>query len=283
MAQMNVSQFAKELGLPTALLLEQLQAAGLKKKLAEDTPLTEKDKGQLLEYLREVHGAKEAKQKITLTRRQTTEIKKADSTGKARTIHVEVRKKRVLVKRDAAETAPEAAEAAKKPVVDAEQIALREAEARQQAELAARQAEEAQKKQERQKRKQAQEAEAQEASAAVEAKPAAAKPAVEETKPAAAATEGTLHKPVVKPEEKAEKAVKKAAKKQPKEVVWQDEAVKKRSIKMRGDVSGGLGWRERKERHARHKEEESVQQAFAAPTEPIVREILVAETITVGA
>ena len=68
----------------------------------DDTPLTEQDKTQLLEYLRRVHGTKESKNKITLTRRQTTEIKKADSTGKARTIQVEVRKKRVLVKREAA-------------------------------------------------------------------------------------------------------------------------------------------------------------------------------------
>jgi len=112
MAQMNVSQFAKELGLPSALLLEQLQAAGVGKALAEDTVLTEQDKTQLLDYLRRVHGAKDTKNKITLTRRQTTEIKKADSTGKARTIQVEVKKKRVLVKRDAApaETPAAAAE-----------------------------------------------------------------------------------------------------------------------------------------------------------------------------
>ena len=51
-----------------ALLLEQLQAAGVNKKLVDDTLLTEQDKTQLLEYLREVHGAKEAKNKITLTR-----------------------------------------------------------------------------------------------------------------------------------------------------------------------------------------------------------------------
>jgi len=104
MAQINVTQFAQQLGLPPALLIEQLQAAGVKKALTEETPLTEKDKSQLLDYLRQAHGAREAKQKITLTRRQTTEIKKADSTGKARTIQIEVRKKRVLVKRDALET-----------------------------------------------------------------------------------------------------------------------------------------------------------------------------------
>src|SRR5262245_49694146 len=141
MAQLNVTQFATELGVPPAQLIEQLRAAGVKKALAAETALTESDKTQLLDYLRQSHGQKEEKKKITLTRRQTTEIKKSDSTtGKARTIQVEVRKKRVLVKRDAPAPA-EAAEATKsqpKPVLDAEQIALREAEARQHAELAAR-------------------------------------------------------------------------------------------------------------------------------------------------
>ena len=53
MAQINVTQFAKELGLPIELLVEQLQTAGVNKKLAEDTVLTEKDKTQLLDYLRD--------------------------------------------------------------------------------------------------------------------------------------------------------------------------------------------------------------------------------------
>src|SRR6478609_11874229 len=106
MAQINLTQFAKELGLPPTLLIEQLQAAGVTRALTADTALTEKDKTQLLDYLRQSHGAKEAKQKITLTRRQTTEIKKSDGTGKSRTIQVEVRKKRVLVKREATPTAP---------------------------------------------------------------------------------------------------------------------------------------------------------------------------------
>ena len=75
MAQINVTQFAKELGLPVTLLLEQLQTAGIAKALADDTVLTEKDKTQLLDYLRQAHGAKEAKNRITLTRTQTTEIK----------------------------------------------------------------------------------------------------------------------------------------------------------------------------------------------------------------
>jgi len=269
MAQINVTQFAQQLGLPTTLLIEQLQAAGIKKVLSDDTQLTEKDKTQLLEHLRKSHGAAEAKQKITLTRRQTTEIKKSDGTGKSRTIQVEVRKKRVLVKRDTAEAEVEAA----KPVLDAEEIALREAEAKQQAQLAARQTEDAEKK----RRKKDAETVATEVKTREEAKPAeASAPPV--------LVEGTLHKPAVKPEEKAVKAEKKAKKQQVKAVVWKDESVRRRSIKTRGDASGGLGWRARKARsgHATHAEEGETQRAFAAPTEPIVREVSVPETIAVA-
>jgi len=96
-AQTSVEQFASELKVPPSVLLEQLRAAGVEKRVPEDA-LSEQDKSRLLEYLRRAHGSIEAKTKITLTRRQTSEIKKADSmTGKARTIQVEVRKKRVFV------------------------------------------------------------------------------------------------------------------------------------------------------------------------------------------
>ena len=97
MAKSNVAQFAEELKLPVELLIEQLGAAGVNKKAAEDA-ITEQDKTRLLDYLQEVHGKKSDTKKITLTRKQTTEIKRADSTGKARTIQVEVRKKRTFVK-----------------------------------------------------------------------------------------------------------------------------------------------------------------------------------------
>ena len=102
MAQMDVSQFASELKMPATALLEQLHKAGVTKQAANDT-LTEQDKAKLLEYLRKSHGEPEAKAKITLTRKKTTEIKAADASGKARTIQVEVRKKRVLVRRDTPE------------------------------------------------------------------------------------------------------------------------------------------------------------------------------------
>lgn len=278
MAQIKVKEFAQELGLQPELLLEQLRAAGVKKALTDDAALTEKDKTQLLDYLREAHGAKEGKQKITLTRRQTTEIKKADATtGKARTIQVEVRKKRVLIKRDAAE--PEKVEEqqpqAVKPIIDAAEIAAREAEAKQHAELASRQAEDAAKKQEKRKKAQAV------AEAAVETPaPPVAVPATA-TAETEAVVEGTIHKPAVPASDAASKA-KKGAKKPVKQVVWQDPTARKRSIKTRGDATGGLGWRERKVHRTTHKQDGDQQHGFMAPTEPMVRDVMVPETITVG-
>src|SRR5512134_618822 len=158
MAMTSVAQFAGELKVKPAVLLEQLKAAGVEKRLVDDT-LTEQDKTKLLEYLRKAHGATDAKTKITLTRKQTTEIKKADASGKSRTIQVEVRKKRVFVKREAGEAAPaqEVAPApapvpAAPPPVDAREVELREQESRREAELAARQAAELAEKQEHERR-----------------------------------------------------------------------------------------------------------------------------------
>src|SRR6476469_6298865 len=160
MAKSNVTQFAEELKLPVTLLLEQLQAAGVKKKAGEDA-ITEQDKTRLLDYLREMHGNKEEKKKITLPRKQTTEIKKADATGKARTIQVEGRKKRTFVKVDKpAEVAPEPPKpvAPAAPVLNEVEAKKREADARRQAELAARQAAEAEKEAKRVTNKKAEEA-----------------------------------------------------------------------------------------------------------------------------
>ena len=108
MALMTVSQFATELKMPAPALLEQLAKAGVSKQESGDT-LSEQDKTRLLDYLRKSHGDTVPKAKITLTRKQTSEIRASDSTGKARTIQVEVRKKRVFVKRDPGDLAAEAA------------------------------------------------------------------------------------------------------------------------------------------------------------------------------
>jgi len=147
MASTNVSSFAAELKVPADVLLEQLRSAGVDKASASDL-LTESDKAQLLTALRRAHGADEvAKKKITVVRKQTSEIKQADATGRARTIQVEVRKKRVFVQREAdvGEAQPSAdavAAAAAAAAAQAAAQAQQEAAEREQRELLERQAQE---------------------------------------------------------------------------------------------------------------------------------------------
>jgi len=262
MAQTSVAQFAGELKVQPAQLLEQLKAAGVHKRVAEDV-LSEQDKTKLLDYLRRSHGSAEPKNKITLTRKQTSEIiKKSDSSGKARTIQVEVKKKRIFVKRESDPgSATEAQPSAPATAIDARETELREQERRQQEELATRQAAELAEKQERE-RKAARES---------EQKPA-------EAKAPAPAGDTTLHKPKVAPG-----AEKKGAKKAKEIKVWQDEGVKRRTIKTRGDVQGASGWHNPK--GGRHRSATAAADSatqFAAPTEPVTREVMVPETITVG-
>jgi translation initiation factor IF-2 len=175
MAVTTVAQFAAELNRPATTLLEQLQSAGVSKRSTDDA-LTDGDKERLLDFLRSSHGtAGGDRKKITLTRKSTSEIKQADASGKARTIQVEVRKKRVFVKRDEA-PAVEEAPAPAEPVIDAEELRKREEEASRQAELLKRHEEELA---ERQREEQAQrEREAAEARAREAAEKAAAEAAV---------------------------------------------------------------------------------------------------------
>jgi translation initiation factor IF-2 len=303
MTQMTVEQFARDLGMLPDLLLEQLQAAGVSKRLATDF-VTEQDKTQLLDHLRKAHGTGGSKNKITLTRRQTTEIRQSDGAGKARTIEVKVRKKRVLTKpaesteidKSVGEVeqpakAPEIPVAAVKPIIDAAQQALREEEARKQAELNARQAAEIKEKQEKRKQHAAAQAGVTKEPEAVEQEsvlpapiaPEPVKEAQKEAEPKQAATaERIIHKPAIKPEEKADKK-KKQAKQQE---VWKEESAKRRESKVRGDPSGGQGWRMRKDKHGKNSrvsEESQAQHAFSAPTEPVIHEVLIPETISVAA
>src|SRR6478735_7920336 len=196
MASNNVAQFAAELKMPAGVLLEQLQAAGVQKASANDD-LSEMDKARLLDHLRKSHGSADAdKRKITLTRRHTSEIKQSDSTGKARTIQVEVRKKRVFVKRDeqGAEQVVEAQNHVEDEVDEAE-LQRREEEARHAAELLEKEAQELKERQERLEREEAErrareeaaEAERRRAEEEAAKRAAAMKEAAEVSKAAAAA------------------------------------------------------------------------------------------------
>jgi translation initiation factor IF-2 len=344
MAQTTVEQFAGELKLPTALLLEQLKSAGVHKTSADDE-LNENDKAALLDHLRKEHGTLAPKNKITLTRKSSTEIKKTDNTGKARTIQVEVRKKRVIEQRDDADMVedevmdevlaeavaevvepveapvetpveviepvveeplpvevvePEVVEVVVAPVAEpevvvpvepavepekvvvrqqtisrkdllgAEEIALREKEAKRHATLLALQAEDKRKKEELAQRRLDEEARK-----LAEAEAAKVK--------AAKLSEGTLHKPVVKAGAEKPSAAKDAKKGKGNNKEWTDAENKKRGLKTRGDVaSGKAGWRAPKGKGGKHHQDDDQQHAFTAPTEPLIYEVLVPETITVA-
>ena len=359
MASNTVAQFASELKLTPPVLLEQLRAAGVAKH-AESDELSEDDKARLLDALRKAHGGAEIeKRKITLTRRSTTAIKQADATGKARTIQVEVRKKRVFVKRDADGEA-EAVVAPQASVIDDAEMARREEEARRQAEFVARQVNEARERSERAQRDidelNRREREAQEAAAARDVAPAgapaeeaaprdaqaqeqldrahaeqaaaaqaealAAAAAVEhaenlvKTQQAqerarkavddevaaiknmmapkkvvikAPAAEGTLHKPAAgttaatpaeaRKDEKKPAAGAKEVKSAKLASSWSEDAAKRRQIKTRGDASAGAGWRGPK---GSRRHDERDKPVFTAAPDPVVREVSIAETITVA-
>jgi len=148
MSSTTVAEFASELKKSTETLLDQLKSAGVAKAAASDV-LTDADKHKLLNHLQSAHGTAGAeRKKITLVKKQTTEIKQADASGKARTIQVEVRKKRTFVRReDGSDAVPESEEVLEAPVpaapvIDQAELARREEEARHQAEFLRRQEEE---------------------------------------------------------------------------------------------------------------------------------------------
>src|SRR3954471_3468850 len=175
MSSTTVAEFASELKKSTETLLEQLKSAGVAKSAPTD-PLSDADKQKLLGYLQASHGTATAeRKKITLVKKSTSEIKQADSSGKARTIQVEVRKKRTFIKRDegsdtAVVEAPEVAQAPQPSGPDEAELARREEEARRQAELIRRQEEELAVKRREREEQEARARAAEEARAAAEAK-----------------------------------------------------------------------------------------------------------------
>jgi translation initiation factor IF-2 len=108
MADVTVAQFAEVLKVPVEKLLVQLEQAGIKVGGAQDV-ISDEAKLELLTHLRRSHGqaaedaSSSAPRKITLQRKQQSEIKLAGGTGRSRTVNVEVRVKRTYVKRDVLE------------------------------------------------------------------------------------------------------------------------------------------------------------------------------------
>jgi translation initiation factor IF-2 len=105
MADVTIAQFADVLKVPVDRLIAQLDQAGITVESPEDM-ISEEAKLELLTHLRRSHGhASEgsAPSRITLKRKTQSELKLASNQGRARTVNVEVRRKRVYIKRDVLE------------------------------------------------------------------------------------------------------------------------------------------------------------------------------------
>src|SRR3569833_1222986 len=107
MSDVTVKQFAEVVGIPVDRLLSQLEEAGSAIRSAEQT-ITDKEKVELLQYLRRNHGLSPElagvaePKKITLKRRTVSELRQTGPQGKAKTVNVEVRRRRTYVKRSIA-------------------------------------------------------------------------------------------------------------------------------------------------------------------------------------
>lgn len=315
MGKLDVTQFAVELSLPVALLLEQLHAAGGKQTNAADL-VSEQDKAKLLEHLRQAHGADQAAKKITVTRRETTEIQSSDKSGRARTIQVEVRKRRVvgpMTIESVQATAPVILTSAEQiKVLGSVELDAREQEARLHAELAARQEAELIARQAFNKRraeklaqveapvvkvqapvKSVAVAEVAGSPVAVESAVAADKSLAVKAPRAVEAAQGTLHKPTVRPGDKVIRPDRKpkveavaaapaaredkSGKRVPAKTTTRPPA--KTTTK---DKSWAQPVRAPKHgRHGKHVADEAAH-AFTLPTEAVVREVAVPETIVVA-
>jgi len=275
MADVTVKQLAADIDAPVDRLLRQIVEAGLKARSEADS-VTSDEKQQLLTYLRKNHGESEAEpKKITLKRKTTTTLK----AGRAKTVNVEVRKRRTYVKR--AEVEPEATKPEEAPVAPEQEASVAAEAAPQDAAVK-------------------HETAAPDAPVAEEAPTVAEKP---EEKPAKKAAEPEPDIPApedmpIPPPEDGEGKDRKAKKKKEKEKARgrddepEEGKPKKKSAGHRGPrnrpVEEPLVINEeeedttlRKPLRAKKKPKEK-RHAFERPTKPMVREVDIPETITVG-
>jgi translation initiation factor IF-2 len=267
MAEVTVSEFAKALKVPVERLLVQLDEAGIKVSGGEDR-ISDDAKLELLTHLRRSHGHRNASdsapRRITLRRKSQSEIRLSSTQGRARTVNVEVRKKRTYIKRDELE-----AQARKQQeALDAQRRAELEAEEEQRAEQERIEAEARAEREAEQRRQQEAERVEEESRRRAEAE--------EETRKRVAAEEEARRVAEAERERQRERAA-----------VERTRAAKRggtRPADTTLHVADGLGARRRKKRQRRRTVAVNVdsQHGFEKPTAPVIREIEVADTITVS-
>jgi translation initiation factor IF-2 len=298
MTEVTIKQFADVVGTPVERLLEQLEEAGL--SICEaDEKITDKEKMQLLNHLRQTHGKKMSVgtgKRITLKRKTTSELKVSGGQGRvAKTVSVEVRKKRIYVKRSVmleAETKrlkelEEETRLAEETAarIEAERLAAEEArrqaeeEARRQAEEEARRQaeEEARRQAEEEARRQAEE------EARRQAEEEAKVQAEQARRRAEKQTQMQSSQPLAVEETSRDEVVTKA--KSAKEISEQEllEARERRYGRKELHVASGKRGRRKTKVKARSSKVTPISKhGFEKPTAPVVREVVVPENISVS-
>jgi len=275
MSGVSVKQLAEVLSVSVDRLLGQLDKAGMSFESGEQT-VSDEEKMKLLDFLRDTHGGAEATasepKKITLRRKSVSELKQSSGTGRGatrgKTVNVEVRKKRTYMKRS--EVVSEEAEKLK---VETDKIAQDRVNAEKTAEL------------ERQRRTDANEAKAreeQERLDAAEAKKQEAEAAA--VKEAAAAAEAAVTPPAAPAKPVAEKATdKRGAKRERTDKPGKTEKPTKYGRKELHVDASKSGRRKKKPRRARGTVSSGpAEHGFEMPVAPVVRDVSIPETITVG-
>src|SRR5690349_12664714 len=265
----TVRDFATELKIPVDLLLTQLKQAGVSVD-SEKSPVTAADKAALLSHLGK-SGTTAATgtepRRITLKRKETTELRLGGGRGApAKTVSIEVRKRRTYVKRgvEGEESAAETAAAAKEQAEhEAAARAAAEAEARKQQEEAGRklrEEEEARRRADEELRKQAAEAARTGVDTHGRSESEAARKRAEENLRRAAEVK---HAPPTLVRRNEREGIQKAA----------PHSAPGKSLRRAGRPAG---------RKSAAPVQVDTQHAFVQPTAPVVREVEVPEFITVG-
>ena len=274
MADVTVAQFADVLKVPVDRLLAQLAEAGIQVAGAEDT-ISDEAKLELLTFLRESHGRDApaaTPRKITLKRKTQSELRQAAGQGRARTVNVEVRKKRTYIKRDVLE------EQARQQQEELDRAREAEEEARRKAEEEARRSSEEERRQreEEQKRLEAEEHAKRQAEedARKKAEDEARRVVEEEARVLAEARKRTAE------EDRKKREAERAA---PRRGAAADDSGTKygrKELHVAGDKSGRR--RKRAATGRRGSGSQIERQGFERPTAPVKREVAIPETITVS-
>ena len=277
MAMTSVEKFAEHLNLSVEKLIQQLEQAGVTGKTA-DAPLSEEEKQQLLNHLKQKHGKEaQAPQKITLKRKQVKTL----NVGGKRQVNVEVRKKRTYVKRLVVEEKQAEIEAQRRAEEEARLKAEAEARAKREVEL------EAKRKAEEEAKRKAEEA-AKQVELAKKATEAAKRPTASKPKKPQENTEDVVQKALEEDAKALEKLQEKPKPKQKKKGKKKKNLLEDAAVEddLTAQVVNPMLKQKQQAKHKPHDSSKVVKvkntHGFKKPSQPVVREVRIPETITVA-